>query len=111
MFLGPMHKKITVTYDGVVLDEFERNDDVQIVTSHVLQIATLWNYGASYEKGLDGKPLPRKTQMVFKVILQKIWGFRPRYKASTSETVKYQATDPNSPVEKYWAEVLASNNP
>ena len=74
-------------------------------------IATLWNYGASYEKGLDGKPLPRKTQMVFKVILQKIWGFRPRYKASTSETVKYQATDPNSPVEKYWAEVLASNNP
>ena len=105
-----MHHKITVTYDGVILDEFERKEDLQIVKSHVLQIATLWNYGASYEKGLDGKPLPRKTQMVFKVILQKIWGIKPRYKSSTSDTVKYRATDPNSPLEKYYAEVLASND-
>ena len=101
-----MYSKISVTYDGILLDQFDRKDSMNIVKAHILQVATIWNYGVNYERGIDGRPLSQKTQLFYNIILRKFWDLRPRYKASTSESIKYSKVDPNSPVEIFHKEVI-----
>ena len=88
---GHSYQDVTVTFDGKVLAQMKAKD---LATAHVIQMAAFWNFNASYQHDLDGNPLPKFVKMYFDTVLIMLWDIKPRFKASTSESVKYKTIDP-----------------
>ena len=91
--IGGQHDDITVVMHGNVLGEFKRSKN-EVEIAHVLQIASLWNYGIDYHKQQGGKAYSMRVRYYFDFVLIYLWDICPRYVASTSNAVKYQAIQP-----------------
>ena len=54
---GVGYQRIYVTFNSHKLGAFDRKSSI---AAHALQMSTLYNFGASFEKGPKGKSLPRQ---------------------------------------------------
>ena len=90
--------------EGVVLGRFLRSEAAQ---AHVLQMATLWNYGIDYRSRSDNKPYDLKIRLFFDILLIKVWKIIPRYEPKSSNVVRYQTVQPT--IVKFWKDVEDAN--
>ena len=74
--LGSGYQKLVVTSQRIVLAEFTKEEAVR---AHLLQFASLYAFGLSYEFDRNEKLLQESTRNFFNFISIYLWNIRPKF--------------------------------
>ena len=77
LFLGESHQQLTVTFDGKVIETFDRKDPSSVVKAHCLQMGLIWIYNVDYKNTSAGKSSPEVCDF-FEFCMVYLWNLRTK---------------------------------